>query len=130
MAKSKIDETLKKIVDTTSKKESTNFLSDRQNTLGDPDCPYCHGAGYLRADVPVGHPQFGRLEICVCRQRDVSQQVRERLYSLSRLDELKGLTFNSFQSRGHTGLGKMQADSLEMAFNQAQHYVKNLNGWL
>jgi DNA replication protein DnaC len=98
--------------------------------LGDPDCPYCHGAGYLRTDVPVGHPNFGRLEICVCRQRDVSQQVRERLYSLSRLDELKGLTFDSFQPRGHKGPGKMQADSLEMAFNQAQHYAKNLNGWL
>jgi len=86
--------------------------------------------GYLRSDVPVGHPNFGRLDICVCRQRDVSQQVRERLYSLSRLDELKGLTFDSFQPRGQKGLGEMQATSLEMAFNQAYHYAKSLNGWL
>jgi DNA replication protein DnaC len=56
--------------------------------------------------------------------------VRERLYSLSRLDELKGLTFDTFQPRGRTGLGQMQADSLEMAYNQANHYAKNLNGWL
>jgi DNA replication protein DnaC len=81
-------------------------------------------------DVPVGHPNFGKLEICVCRQRDVSQQVRERLYSLSRLDELKGLTFDTFQPRGRKGLGEMQASSLEMAFNQAYHYAKSLNGWL
>lgn len=80
--------------------------------------------------MPVGHPNFGRLEICVCRQRDVSQQVRERLYSLSRLDELKGLTFDTFQPRGRQGLGQMQANSLEMAFNQAYHYAKSLNGWL
>jgi DNA replication protein DnaC len=86
--------------------------------------------GYLRADVPVGHPNFGRLEICVCRQRDVSQQVRERLYSLSRLNELKGLTFDTFQPRGQQGLGEKQANSLEMAFNQANHYARNLNGWL
>jgi DNA replication protein DnaC len=86
--------------------------------------------GYLRADVPVGHPNFGRLEICVCRQRDVSHQVRERLYSLSRLDELKGLTFDTFQPRGQTGLGEKQAASLESAFNQAQHYARSLNGWL
>jgi len=86
--------------------------------------------GYLRADVPVGHPNFGRLEVCVCRQRDVSQQVRERLYSLSRLDELKGLTFDTFQPRGRKGLGEMQSDSLEMAFNQAYHYARSLNGWL
>jgi DNA replication protein DnaC len=78
----------------------------------------------------VGHPNFGRLEVCVCRQRDVSQQVRERLYSLSRLDELKGLTFNTFQPRGQKGLGEKQAASLEMAFNQAQHYARTLNGWL
>ena len=86
--------------------------------------------GYLRADVPVGHPNFGRLEVCVCRQRDVSQQVRERLYSLSRLDELKGLMFDTFEPRGQKGLGEKQADSLEMAFNQAQHYARTLNGWL
>jgi len=84
----------------------------------------------LRTDVPVGHPNFGRLEICVCRQRDVSQQVRERLYSLSRLDELKELTFDTFQPRGRQGQGEMQASSLEIAFNQSYHYAKTLNGWL
>jgi DNA replication protein DnaC len=86
--------------------------------------------GYLRADVPVGSPRFGRLEICVCRQRDVSQQVREHLYSLSHLDELKGLTFETFQPRGKIGIGEKQANSLEMAFNQANHYARNLTGWL
>ena len=29
-----------------------------------PDCPECGGAGYVRYDVPVGHPKFGRLERC------------------------------------------------------------------
>lgn len=80
--------------------------------------------------MPVGHPSFGRLEICVCRQRDVSQQVREHLYSLSHLDELKSLTFGTFQPRGKIGIGEKQANSLEMAFNQANHYARNLNGWL
>jgi len=78
----------------------------------------------------MGHPNFGKLEICVCRQRDVSEQIRERLFSISHLDELKDLTFTSFKPRGRKGLGEMQATSLEMAFNQAQHYAKNLNGWL
>ena len=78
----------------------------------------------------MGHPNFGRLEICVCRQRDVSDQVRERLFSLSHLDELKDLTFESFKPRGRKGLGDMQAASLEMAFNQAKHYAGNLKGWL
>jgi DNA replication protein DnaC len=105
-------------------------ITSSTSSIGDPNCPHCGGVGYLRADVPVGHPNFGRLEICVCRQRDVSQQVRERLYSLSRLDELQGLTFDTFQPRGRKGLGELQANSLEMAFNQAYHYAKSLNGWL
>ncbi len=56
--------------------------------------------------------------------------MRERLYSLSRLDELKGLTFDTFQPRGQIGLGEKQSNSLDMAFNQAQHYARSLNGWL
>jgi len=127
VAKSKIDATLKKIVENTSK---ANTPITSNTSLGDPNCPFCGGQGYLRADVPVGHPNFGRLEVCVCRQRDVSEQVRERLYSLSRLDELKGLTFDTFEPRGRKGLGEMHSNSLEMAFNQAQHYPKSLNGWL
>ena len=78
----------------------------------------------------MGHPNFGKLEICVCRQRDVSEQVRERLFSISHLDELKDLRFKTFKPRGRKGLGEMQATSLEMAFNQSQHYSKSLNGWL
>src|ERR1044071_5815909 len=127
VAKSKIDTTLKKIVENTSK---ANTQISSNTSLGDPNCPYCGGQGYLRADVPVGHPNFGKLEVCVCRQRDVSDQVRERLYSLSRLDELKGLTFDTFQPRGQQGLGEKQATSLEWAFNQAHQYARNLNGWL
>ncbi|HEX6035423.1 MAG TPA: ATP-binding protein [Anaerolineales bacterium] len=127
MPKSKIEETLKKIATNTSR---ANTPITSSTSLGDPNCPHCGGVGYLRSDVPVGHPNFGRLEICVCRQRDVSQQVRERLYSLSRLDELKELTFDTFQPRGQQGLGEKQATSLEMAFNQANHYARNLNGWL
>lgn len=86
--------------------------------------------GYLRADVPVGHPDFGRLEICVCRRANVASNVRDRLFALSHLDELADLTFESFQARGRKGLGELQANSLEMAFNQARHYAQNLEGWL
>jgi DNA replication protein DnaC len=125
--KSKIDETLKKIVADTSKANSPTTSS---TSLGDPNCPHCGGLGYLRTDVPIDHPNFGRLQICVCRQRDVSEQVRNRLYSLSHLDELKGLTFESFEPRGQKNLGEKQANSLEMAFNQARHFAQNLNGWL
>jgi DNA replication protein DnaC len=97
---------------------------------GDPNCPHCHGAGYLRADVPIGHPDFGKLEVCVCRRTNITNAVREHLFALSHLDELKDLTFETFKTRGRKGLGELQANSLEMACNQARHYAQNLNGWL
>ena len=81
-------------------------------------------------DVAPGHPDFGKLEICICRNRDVAEQVRNRLFSMSHLDELKDLTFESFLPRGRKGLGDLQATSIEMAFNQSRVYAQSLKGWL
>jgi DNA replication protein DnaC len=86
--------------------------------------------GYLRAEVPVGHPDFGKLQVCVCRRSRVTEAVRDRLFALSHLDELKDLTFETFKPRGRKGLGEIQTASLEMSFNQARHYAQQLNGWL
>ena len=100
------------------------------NLPGDPNCKHCGGLGYLRPDVELGHPDFGKLEVCICRRRNIADSVRERLFSLSHLDELKDLTFESFQPRGRKGLSEYQANSLEIAFNSARYFAQNLNGWL
>ena len=115
----------------TSKTRSKSLSAEPVNDLpGDPNCPYCHGVGYLRNDVPVGDPDFGKLQVCVCRRARVMETVRERLFAISHLDELKELTFESFKPRGRKGLGELHANSLEMAYNQAHHYADTLNGWL
>jgi len=82
-----------------------------RSTLGDPNCPHCQGSGYLRKDLAPGHPDFGRIEVCICRQADVQSRIRERLFSLSHLDELRDLTFDTFNSRGRIGLGQQQQDA-------------------
>jgi DNA replication protein DnaC len=128
MPKSKIDETLKKMVAGTPKASTPTSLNIE--TLGDPNCPHCHGLGYVRRDVGPGSPDFGRLEICTCRQGAVMRHVRDRLYSLSHLDELEAMTFDSFQPRGQIGLGERQARSLEIAYNTARQYAASLKGWL
>ena len=84
----------------------------------------------MRSDVPVGHPDFGKLEICICRRANITDDIRSRLFTLSHLEELRDLTFESFKPRGRQGLGEMQTASLETAFNHAHHYAQNLNGWL
>jgi DNA replication protein DnaC len=86
--------------------------------------------GFLRKDLPLDHPDFGKVQICSCRQAQVSQQVRQRLFELSQLDELSHLTFENFELRGRVGALPRQADSLELAFNQANHYARHIEGWL
>ncbi len=97
---------------------------------GDPNCPLCHGVGFLRRDLPVGHPDFGKVAICTCRQTQVSQTVRQRLYQLSNLDALSHFTFETFDLRGRGGLAPEQAQNLEAAYNQVQEYARSLPGWL
>jgi len=97
---------------------------------GDPNCPICGGIGYLRRDVPIDHPDFGKIIPCSCRSQEITESARERLFRMSSLDALKNLRFENFVARGRVGLGKTQADSLENAYNQALNFAKNRQGWL
>jgi DNA replication protein DnaC len=134
---SKIDATLKKLADDTAsgKTEPSNETGEGEYPIssglaGDINCPHCHGLGYLRRDLPIGHPDFGKLQICSCRHGQVAQQIHQRLFSISNLDNLQHLTFDNFQPRGRVGLGPWQADSLERAYNQAQQFSQSAEGWL
>ena len=132
----KIEETLRNLAagmsrassQTTSSIDPSESL--RHNLAGDPECPHCGGLGYTRQDLPVGHPDFGKLQICTCRAPQINQQVRQRLFKLSNLEELQHLTFENFNLRGRVGLSPHQADSIEQAYNQAFQFSKSLNGWL
>jgi DNA replication protein DnaC len=132
----KIDKTLKKIASAASEsnkaeqpKVDETALPSR-DLLGEPDCPICHGLGYYRLEVPLNHPEFGKLQVCSCRNKQISQQVRQRLFQLSHLNELSHLTFENFNPRGRLGLRGREAVSLQTAFNQAEQFSRNLNGWL
>jgi DNA replication protein DnaC len=59
-------------------------------------CPICQDAGYLRADVPVGHPSFGRLFPCGCKQKEIDEKVADKLQQLSNLDVFTQQTFEDF----------------------------------
>lgn len=97
---------------------------------GDPNCPICGGIGYLRQDLPITHPDFGKIVPCSCRADEITQSARSRLFGMSSLDALKALRFDNFERRGRVGLGQLQSDSLENAFNQAFHFAQNRQGWL
>lgn len=134
---SKIDETIRKIRAATEKVGSD--VNDQQRKdgpirqvrmPGDPDCPICGGIGYLRRDLPIDHPDFGKIVPCSCRSEEVTQSARSRLFRMSSLEALKNLRFDNFEKRGRVGLGQLQADSIENAYNQARNFADNQQGWL
>ena len=134
---SKIDETIRKIRTATEKAGSD--MNDKHQSEGpvrqvkmpgDPNCPICGGIGYLRRDLPIGHPDFGKIVPCSCRLKEITQSARKRLFHMSNLDALKNLRFENFEKRGRVGLSIMQADSLENAYNQAHYFAQNREGWL
>jgi len=129
----KIEDILKKTagrISKTSSQDSSKIDPNSSSYAGDPECEICGGVGYLRRDLPVGHPDFGRIQICTCRSGQLKQQARNDLYKMSNLDELTHLTFENFEPRGQIGLGPAQADSLERAYNHACQFAGKLEGWL
>lgn len=127
-----IDETLRKLA-AGAGKASTTTSSNAEPAFtgeGDPNCPICHGVGFVKQDLPISHPDFGKISVCSCRQREVAQQVHSRLQKLSNLQGYTQMTFESFSTQGRHGLPKPQVDSLIFAHKQARTYAEHLDGWL
>ena len=121
------------MADATPKASSPNISNTTKATLGDPNCPHCHGAGYIRYDVDLSDPRFGRLEACVCRSAEIASTARERLFELSRLDRLSHLTFENFETHGNRNakfLTPQDIQSMQMAKEAAQAFASNPQGWL
>jgi DNA replication protein DnaC len=92
-------------------------------------CPICKGLGYVRADVPVDHPDFGKLVPCTCRLSEIAEQRMANLRSLSHLDILARLQFDTFNPNGHA-LSPEQQSNLRWAYEEAHHFAQNPEGWL
>ncbi len=93
------------------------------------ECPLCKGLGYLRADVPVDHPDFGKLFPCSCRLSELTQRRVETLRSMSQLDALSHMTFDTFVPEGR-GLTPEQRANLRWAYEEAREFALRPEGWL
>lgn len=89
-------------------------LSARENVK----CQVCQDAGYLRANVPVGHPSFGRLFPCQCKRRELDELRSEDLRRLSNLDTFLDHTFEDFDPA---------INGLEEAYDEALAYAQEPN---
>ncbi len=100
-----------------------------EETAAEPRCPQCRDAGFLRRDVPLGHPDFGKIIPCPCRQGEVERLRRERLERLSNLGPLKRLTFDSLVRHGRSADPVKQAQ-FRRCVEKAEAFATNPSGWL
>ncbi len=83
-------------------------------------CPICKDRGWLRVDVPVGHPQFGKPIQCTCQKQEMIEQAQARTYTWLGQDrqeamELEQKTFEMFTRR--------EAFWQQFAYDQASGYA-------
>ncbi len=88
-------------------------------------CPICKGAGYLRANVPYGHPNFGKPIACECKEAERKEKRRQELLELSDLSAFRNKSFKNFSTR-FTGAHP----SVQEAFQEAYKFAQDPNGWL
>jgi len=92
-------------------------------------CPICGGLQWVSRDVPVSHPDFGKLFPCTCQQTDLNR-ARSAAQRASRdLAHLARMTFGTFQPEGHAQHAEQRL-SLQTAHEVAQRYAAEPRGWL
>ena len=92
-------------------------------------CPKCGGAGFLRRDVPVDHPDFGRAVPCDCKVRETQHASVEELRRTSGLTPLSQMIFETFRPEG-IGLPPDKQKNLKDAFEKARRFALDPKGWL
>ena len=100
-----------------------------EGARGNAECPLCGGLGYVREDVPIDHPNFGRLFPCRCKLATVEDARQRQLRAMSNLHHLSHMTFDTFLPGG-IGLAPNLAANLRHAFDEAGRYAENPEGWL
>jgi len=89
---------------------------------GRPDCPVCHGFGYVRSDWPLGHPLMGKVGLCDCAKGGAN------LALVARYSERCGLTADELRLRW-TGM-RMVHNDVQNAVAGVKGRMVNRQGWL
>ncbi len=92
----------------------------QQNTGVNP-CSICKGAGYLRADVPYGHPSFGKPIACECKEAERKAKRRRQLQEMSNLGAFYDKSFRNINTH---------VTGIQEAFSCAFEFAEDPHGWL
>ena len=93
------------------------------------DCPRCGGVGFVLADVPLGHPDFGKAMPCHCKQEERLWRRVHEFQGMSNLAALARYTFDQFTS-APSWLSAPSQESLRRAYDAAYAFAQRPEGWL
>lgn len=88
-----------------------------------PVCNVCFGFGWVRLDVPFGHPQFGQVERCACMKAEDARRL-QRLCGLT--DSERGLRLDMIDAGGRPGTSQMLRACVE--FRESPDHMVTLWG--
>jgi DNA replication protein DnaC len=92
-------------------------------------CPRCNDAGFVYANVPPGHPDFGRAIPCECTLKELEESRLTRLQRYSNLGALTRLTFDNLIPQGK-GSNPSNQERFSHAFRAALAFAQDPQGWL
>ena len=87
----------------------------------DPVCAICCGAGWFTKAVPFGHPNFGVLFPCQCKQAEWAHRTAAELARLSNLAPFRDKTFATFNPF---------VPGLRETVPRIRSYARRPDGWL
>jgi DNA replication protein DnaC len=96
-----------------------------------PACPRCGDAGFVRKDVPFGHPDFGKAFPCQCVLAETPEERLRRLQRYSNLGSFTRFTFANLLGRGR-GTGPSDQERFAQAAEAAKKFAESTDrsGWL
>lgn len=72
-------------------------------------------------DVPYGHPDFGRLIACHCKDEEIQRSRGQRLLQMSNLEPFRDKTFENFDR---------SVPGVQRAFARSFEFARQPRGWL
>ena len=114
----------------TSKVNTDTWSSGEESEITpSPTCPICKGTGFVYANVPVGHPDFGKAIPCRCTEKELDKERQTWLQRYSNLGALTRFTFDNLLPRGRSE-DPINQEQFNRAYQAAKAFATEPKGWL
>ncbi len=119
-------DTYKKVI--SSDKNSSDLPPSSEDENQDK-CPICGGKGWITPHVPTGHPDFGSVKSCQCRELMREGELSKRLLAYSNLGYLSTYSFENLIPEGR--MPNQESSELFLdAIKKASDFALIPTGWL